>query len=113
MPTVEELKSKAQAAIESRRDWLIDIARSVLYTPEPGFQEVKTSALVSEKLGELGIAHETGIALTGIKGYVRGGRPGPTVALIGELDSLRVPGHPHADPETDAAHACGHHASSG
>ena len=78
MPTVEELKSKAQAAIESRRDWLIDIARSVLDTPEPGFQEVKTSALVSEKLGELGIA------LTGIKGYVRGGRPGPTVALIGE-----------------------------
>ena len=107
MPTVEELKSKAQAAIESRRDWLIDIARSVLDTPEPGFQEVKTSALVSEKLGELGIA------LTGIKGYVRGGWPGPTVALIGELDSLRVPGHPHADPETDAAHACGHHAQLG
>ena len=113
MATVDELKSKAQAAIESRRDWLIDIARSVLDTPEPGFQEVKTSALVSEKLGELGVAHETGIALTGIKGYVRGGRPGPTVAVIGELDSLRVPGHPHADPETDAAHACGHHAQLG
>ena len=113
MPTVTELKSKAQAAIESRRDWLIDVARSVLDTPEAGFQELKTSAFVSEKLTELGIAHETGIALTGMKGYVRGGRPGPTVAVIGELDSVRVPGHPHADPETDAAHACGHHAQLG
>lgn len=113
MPTVPELKSKAQAAIESRRDWLIDIAKAVLNTPEIGFQELKTSAFVSEKLTELGIAHETGIALTGMKGYVRGGRPGPTVAVIGELDSVRVPGHPHADPETDAAHACGHHAQLG
>ena len=110
MSTVQELKSKAQAAIEGRREWLIGIAKSVLDTPETGFQEIKTSAFVSEKLDELGIAHETGIALTGIKGYVRGGRPGPTVAVIGELDSVRVPGHPHADPETDAAHACGHHA---
>ena len=113
MLTVPELKSKAQAAIESRRDWLIDIAKAVLDTPEAGFQELKTSAFVSEKLTELGIAHETGIALTGMKGYVRGGRPGPTVAVIGELDSVRVPGHPHADPETDAAHACGHHAQLG
>jgi len=69
--------------------------------------------LVSETLNELGIAHETGIALTGIKGYIRGGAPGPTVAVIGELDSLRVPGHPHADPETGAAHACGHNCQIG
>ena len=40
---------------------------------------------------------------------VRGGRPGPTVAVIGELDSLRVLEHPHTDPDTGAAHACGHH----
>jgi amidohydrolase len=35
---------------------------------------------------------------------------GPTFALIGELDGLRVTGHPNADPETGAAHACGHNA---
>ena len=47
--------------------------------------------------------HDPGIALTGIKGVLRGGRPGPTAAVLGELDSLRVPGHPHADGETGAA----------
>ncbi|MCH8063795.1 MAG: amidohydrolase [Chloroflexi bacterium] len=77
------------------------------------FHEVKTSRLVSEKLSELGIDHESGIALTGIKGYLRGGQPGPTVGVIGELDSLRVLEHAHADPETGAAHACGHHCQIG
>ncbi len=113
MPSIDELKAKAQAAIDDRSDWLIDIARTILANPEPGFHEVRTSRFVSDKLDELGIAHESGIALTGIKGYLRGERPGPTVAVIGELDSLRVLEHPHADPETGAAHACGHHCQIG
>jgi amidohydrolase len=113
MTTIADLKAKTQAAIESRRAWLIDIAKTILEHPEPGFQEVYTARVVSEKLHELGIAHETGIALTGIKGTIRGGKPGPTVAVIGELDSLRVPGHPHANPDTGAAHACGHHCQIG
>ena len=113
MLNAEELKAKAHAAIDRRGQWLIDVAQTVLDTPEPGFQEVETSRLVSEKLIELGIDHERGVAVTGIKGYIRGGRPGPTVAVIGEMDSLRVPGHPHANPKTDAAHACGHHCQVG
>lgn len=36
--------------------------------------------------------------------------PGPTLALIGELDALVVSSHSLADPETGAAHACGHNA---
>jgi amidohydrolase len=113
MASIAELKANAQAAIDARSTWLINTAKTVLDHPEAGFQEVKTARWVSEKLNELGIAHETGIALTGMKGYIRGGAPGPTVAVIGELDSLRVPGHPHADPETGAAHACGHHCQIG
>jgi amidohydrolase len=113
MANIEELKAKTQAAIEARSAWLIDVAKTILANPEAGFQEVQTARLVSEKLHELGIAHDTGIALTGMKGYIRGGRPGPTVAVIGELDSLRVPGHPHANPNTGAAHACGHHCQIG
>ena len=113
MTHVEKLKANAQAAIDSRSAWLIDVARTVLDNPEPGFQEVKTARLVSEKLNELGIEHEAGIALTGVKGHISGSRSGPTVAVIGELDSLRVPDHPHADPETGAAHACGHHVQIG
>ena len=109
MPTLEELKSIASAAITDRADWLIEAAKTILDNPEPGFTEVKTSRFVSEKMSQLGIAHQSGMALTGLKGVVRGGRPGPTVAVIGELDSLRVLEHPHTDPDTGAAHACGHH----
>ena len=109
MPTGPELKSIARAAIEDRAEWLIDAAKTILDNPEPGFTEVKTSRFVSEKMSELRIVHQSGIALTGLKGVVQGGKPGPTVAVIGELDSLRVLEHPHADPETGAAHACGHH----
>ena len=111
--SVDELKATALAAIDRRRDWLIDVAKAILRNPETGFREVKTSRLVSEKLAELGIAHERGIALTGLKGYLTGSSSGPTVALLGELDSIRVPAHPNADPETGAAHACGHHCQPG
>ena len=113
MPSVDELKSRALSAIDARRGWLIDIAKTVLDTPEAGFQEIETARLVSEKLTELGVAHETGLAITGIKGYLRGGTAGPTLALIGEMDSVRVLQHPHANPETGAAHACGHHCQIG
>src|SRR5262249_60622425 len=113
MARIEDLKATAQAAIDARGDWLIDVAKTVLNHPEPGFHEVKTAELVSHKLHELGIAHDRGIALTGLKGYLTGGSPGPTVAVIGELDSLRVPGHAHADPATGAAHACCPHCPMG
>lgn len=113
MAHIADLKAKVQAAIDARRDWLIALAKTVLHHPEPGFHEVQTAELVSTRLHELGIAHERGIALTGLKGYLTGGQPGPTVAIIGELDSLRVPGHTYADPQTGAAHACGHHCQLG
>ncbi len=113
MPNLETLKDFAAAAIDARRNWLVEVTESALRHPETGFREVKTSRLVHESLAELGIPHENGIALTGIKGYLKGGSSGPTVALIGELDSLKVQGHPHADSVTAAAHACGHHAQLG
>ena len=58
----------------------------------------------------LGLQPQSGLALTGVKGRLRGGMPGPRVALIGELDSLRTSDHPLADPVTGAAHSCGHNA---
>jgi len=111
--TREELKARVLTAIDQRRDWIVSIARTILEAPEAGFQEVETSRLVSQKMEELGIAHDRGIALTGIKGWLAGAAPGPAVAVIGELDALRVPDHPKADPRTGAAHACGHHGQIG
>ena len=68
MAGIEALKAKATAAIDDRGEWLISIAKHILNNPEPGFYEVKTSRFVSEKLNELGIDHESGIAMTGLKG---------------------------------------------
>ena len=114
MLTKEELKRKACAAIEKRKKEIVGLAQETLSHPEPGFSEVRTAALVSRKLGEMGVAHREGLALTGVKGRVAGGAgEGPRLALIGELDSLIVNSHPYADPETGAAHACGHHCQIG
>ena len=113
MTTTGELKTRVQAEIDRRGDDLIRIARTILDSPETGFREEKTSSLVARKLQELGIPYQDGIAITGVKGMLEGGAPGPTVAVMGELDSLKVLGHPHADPVTSAAHACGHHCQIG
>jgi len=40
------------------------------------------------------------------------GRPGPRIAVFGEMDSLVIPTHPECNPETGAVHACGHHCQS-
>ena len=114
MSTREELKQRACAAIDRYRDELIGVSRQILDNPEPGFSEYKTSQLVADKFDEMGISYRRGLAMTGVKGHVSaGGGSGPRVAVIGELDSLIVNEHPHADEETGAAHACGHHCQIG
>lgn len=113
MPDTAALKATALESIEARRSWILAVSQDILDHPEAGFQEERTARLVSQKLTELGVGHQTGIALTGIKGRLEGGHPGPCVAVMGELDSLRVLDHPKADPVTGAAHACGHHAQIG
>ena len=113
MPSPEELKARVCTEIDSRADEIIRISQAILEHPEPGFREVKTSRLVSSKFRELGVPVREGIALTGVKGELKGGNNGPSVALVGELDSLIVRDHPHADPGTGAAHACGHHTQIG
>ncbi len=108
MPTVNELKSSVFAEIDKRGRDAISMARCVTNIPEPGFREQRTSRLVAEKFRELGIPYQDNIAITGLKGMLDGTSPGPTIGVIGELDSLIVKGHPNADPQTDWAHACGH-----
>ena len=113
MTSRQELKALVRQAIDEKADEIVRASRTILENPEPGFREVKTSKLVSDVFSQWGINHRTGLALTGVKGMVEGGAAGPTVGVIGELDSLIVSEHPHADSETAAAHACGHHAQIG
>ncbi len=78
--------------------------------PETGFRETKTAGFVCAQLDKMGLESRTGLAITGVKARMRGRSSGPTLAILGEMDSLIVSGHPLADPQTNAAHACGHNA---
>ena len=113
MTSREELSSRVCQEIDRRSDEIIAVAETILEHPEPGFREFKTARLVADKFSELGIPHRDNLAITGVKGTLSGNGDGPTVAVLGELDSLVVPGHVKADPKTGAAHACGHHAQIG
>jgi amidohydrolase len=113
MPSREELKRKVFEEIDAHADELINLSQTILNNPESGFREVKTSQLVAGKFAELGIPFRAGLALTGVRAELVGGSAGPTMALLGELDSLIVNEHPYANPQTGAAHACGHHCQIG
>ena len=106
----EQLKAAACEAIEARSQQIIGIGEDIMSEPELGFKEVKTAARVRDVFEEAGLKYEEGLALTGVRAVLRGARPGPTVALLGELDAVIAPNHPRADAATGAAHACGHNA---
>jgi amidohydrolase len=106
----EDLKQQVFDAVDARREQIVGIGEAIMDAPELGFKEFHTADRVKEVFEEAGLPFEERLAITGVKAVLRGGRPGPTVALMGELDALLVPDHPRADPETGAAHACGHNA---
>jgi amidohydrolase len=93
--------------------------RDLHQNPELGNREFRTSAKVAEHLRSLGMDVRTGIAHTGVVGLLRGGRPGPTVALRADMDALPVTEMvdlPFASKvrteyngqEVGVMHACGH-----
>jgi amidohydrolase len=110
MVTRQTLHQKVCNAIDARRDAIVQTGEAIMDAPELGFKEHRTAQRVIRTFEELGLPLEEGLSLTGVKAVLQGAKPGPTVALMGELDALRVPDHPRADPQTGAAHACGHNA---
>jgi len=109
MTANDDVKRTVLQEIDRQGDALIGLAKQILANPEPGFRERKTAKLTADWFRRLGIPCQEGIAVTGVKAVLEGGAPGHAVAVMGELDSMIVLGHPHADPQTNAAHACGHH----
>lgn len=105
----DALKKKACEHIDQRRDEMIAIARRMLKHPELGYREAKTAAMVKEELQKLKLPIREGLALTGVEGTLAGKEAGPTVVVMGELDSVMEKTSPLADPVTGAAHLCGHH----
>ena len=110
MASKQDLKQSICAAIDRNSERIIGLGERIRRQPELGFKEFKTARLVEETFSELGLKPRGGLALTGVRAEAAGAKDGPTFALLGELDGLVVAGHPIADPETGAAHACGHNA---
>ena len=106
--TKAELKRIVCEAIDARKEEIIEIAEKIKKNPELGYKEYKTAGLVKETLTSLGIEYRDGLALTGVKGVMKGKESLYTVAVMGELDAVICSSNPDSDPETGAAHACGH-----
>ena len=106
----QALKKMALEAIEKNKDIIINTGKTILAKPELGYKEWETSRLVKERFTELGLSYRDGIALTGVRADAACAKPGPRVAVLGELDAVLCPAHPFADPLTGAAHSCGHNA---
>ena len=79
--------------------------------PELSFQEVRTAGVVAQTLGAMGLEVQTGIAKTGVVGYLGDGEP--VVAIRADMDALPIveaTGLPFASQNSGVMHACGHDA---
>jgi amidohydrolase len=107
----------AFASIEPK---VIEWRRDIHQNPELGNREFRTAAKVADHLKALGLDDvQTGVAHTGVVGTLKGGKPGPTIALRADMDALPVEemtGLPFASvaktqyngKEVSVMHACGH-----
>jgi len=76
--------------------------------PETGYKEWKATAYLTERFEMLGYTVTPAGNIPGFIADMDTGRPGPCVAVFGELDALVVESHPECDKETGAVHSCGH-----
>lgn len=98
---------------------LIQWRRHLHQHPELSNREVETSKYVVQQLRSFGLEPQTGVARNGVVALLRGGRPGPVVALRADMDGLPVREEtdvPFASKATGeyegnkvgVMHACGH-----
>ena len=102
----------ALTAIEAFTDELVAIRRDLHAHPEIGFEEVRTSGIVAEKLAAWGIEVHRGIGGTGVVGVLQGtGGPGRRIGLRADMDALpmdEITNLPWRSTIPGRMHACGH-----
>jgi amidohydrolase len=82
----QEIDARAAAILPKVVAWRRDIHQH----PELSNRETRTAKLVADHLTSLGLEVRTGVAHTGVVGVLRGGKPGPVVALRADMDALPV-----------------------
>jgi amidohydrolase len=93
------------------RDRVIELRRLIHMNPELGYQEFKTAQLIADTLRKIGVKIKTGVASTGVVGYL--GDRGPVVALRADMDALPIQEAndvPYISKTPGCMHACGHDA---
>ena len=114
-----ELKIKVTQKAATLEPKVITWRRDFHQNPELGNREFKTAEKIAAHLHSLGIEVQTGVGKTGVVGILRGGKPGPVVALRADIDALPVkertdiPFASKAEGEYNGQvvpvmHACGH-----
>ncbi|WP_140726396.1 M20 family metallopeptidase [Pseudomonas sp. Hp2] len=114
-------RPEVTAAADKLQAQVVQWRRDFHEHPELSNREVRTSAKVAEHLRKLGLKPRTGIAHHGVVAIIKGGRPGPRIALRADMDALPVTeqtGLPFASKATSeyrgetvgVMHACGHDA---
>jgi amidohydrolase len=98
---------------------LVEIRHRIHQNPELSNRETQTAELVATYLRGLGLEARTGIAKTGVVALLKGGKPGPVIAVRADMDALPVieeTDFPFKSTKKDTflgqqvgvAHACGH-----
>ncbi|MFN7276179.1 MAG: amidohydrolase, partial [Betaproteobacteria bacterium] len=114
-----DLGTRLDSLADALEPKVIAWRRDIHQHPELGNREVRTAGLAAEHLKALGYEVLTGVARTGVVAVLRGGRPGPVVALRADMDALPVTEEvdlpfaskartTFAGKETGVMHACGH-----
>ena len=117
----QDLLKIIQEKSESIQQKLTEWRRHLHQHPELGNREFKTAAYIVDQLKGLGLEIKTGVAKTGVVAILRGGKPGPVIALRADMDALPVRERVNISyASTDSAmyngtkvpvmHACGHDA---
>ena len=101
---------KFKDAVEKYTSLILDAERYIWKHPETGYKEFETSAYMEKAFRDLGYELTMADGITGFYTVIDTLRPGPTVLVLSELDSIICPEHPECNPDTGAVHSCGHHA---
>lgn len=117
--TPAALKTKLDQQVKEIEPAMIEWRRYFHQNPELSNREFKTGARIAEQLRSFGIEVQYPVAKTGVVGLLKGGKPGPVMALRADIDALPVTERnslPFASTakstyngvETGVMHACGH-----